>query len=422
MRQVLAVPALEEILLTEQHPLGEKFFSGESSEQPVVLSDDAFHGIAGDFVRTVLPHTEADPVALLTNFLVAAGILFGREAYALADGRKHYPSEFLIMVGATGKGRKGTATTHVFNAMDRVEEDFRKLHVISGLSSGEGLIKAMSDEGKMAQAHHRFIGRLDEFGSLLQVMRREGNIMSAVLRQSWDGDPLNVETKNDPLHVSDYVLSLIGHVTPDELLNGLDRIDRTNGFGNRFVFVRVERSKFLPEGGGEYNINEIVSRLHRAVSQARFRGRVCRDDAAKELWAEVYPQLASPPPGLRGALCSRAEAHTLRFSLLYALLDCADTIRVEHLKAALAIWRYAEASVSAIFTNQSGDFDTDRILEALATGAKGISELHRVFANKKTSEWLMAKLSSLIRQGLIVPTFTEGDRKTVNGWKLRGRP
>src|SRR6266480_1812537 len=120
--------------LADAHPLGSQFFREEEKWIPP-MGESAFYGLAGDFVHIVGPHTEADQVALLTNFLVASGILFGRAAYALADGRRHYPSEFLIMVGATGKARKGTATSHVLNAMNRVEESFARRHVLSGLSS-----------------------------------------------------------------------------------------------------------------------------------------------------------------------------------------------------------------------------------------------------------------------------------------------
>jgi 5S rRNA maturation endonuclease (ribonuclease M5) len=36
---------------------------------PAPLHDDAFHGLAGQFVRTIGPHSEADPAALLVQFL-----------------------------------------------------------------------------------------------------------------------------------------------------------------------------------------------------------------------------------------------------------------------------------------------------------------------------------------------------------------
>src|SRR5271157_1257561 len=110
---------------------------------PAPMTEEAFHGLAGDFVRLIQSETEADPVALLANFLVASAVLFGREAWTLADGRKHFPVEYLLMAGSTGAGRKGTATNRVLNVIESAEEGFRN-RVLGGLSSGEGLVKGIS--------------------------------------------------------------------------------------------------------------------------------------------------------------------------------------------------------------------------------------------------------------------------------------
>lgn len=48
----------------------------------------------------------------------------------------------------------------------------------------------------------------------------------------------------------------------------------------------------LPEGGnidGEH-IDDLVSCLHQAIEFGRNAGRVTRDDAARKLWAIVYPK------------------------------------------------------------------------------------------------------------------------------------
>jgi hypothetical protein len=43
-------------------------------------AEAAFHGPAGEFVIRTEPHTEADPMALLVQFLVAFGVAAGRHA------------------------------------------------------------------------------------------------------------------------------------------------------------------------------------------------------------------------------------------------------------------------------------------------------------------------------------------------------
>jgi hypothetical protein len=398
------------------------------------MAPEAFIGLPGDFVRLVEPHTEADPIALLGNFLVASGVLFGRDAYAVADGKEHYPVEFLLTVGETGaSGRKGTATARTKPVMERTDEGFSR-RVLSGLSSAEGLIKAVSpqtaDELTIPgeRGHYqenpdrarRYLAELAEFATLLTVMKREGNTMSSLLRQAWDADRLRVLTRKEPLDADNVNLSVIAHITPAELLNGLTLTDRANGFANRFLMILVRRSKSLPEGGGDVNYSPIVTRLHAAVEAAQGRGVLRRDESAKILWADEYERLTRPREGLCGALCGRAEAHALRLSLLYSLLDGAPAIRVEHLKAGIAFWDYCERSIEHIFGNATGDAEGEKIVRALASGPMNMTDLLRLFNNNRTTDWIGAKMAMLCRSGKAFQTTKEGERKSgILAWGLR---
>ena len=80
---------------------------------PPPLGSAAYHGTAGDFVRLVLPQTEADPAALLFHFLATAGNCFGDRAYFLVEQTRHYPNLFTVIAGDTAKARKGTAARWV---------------------------------------------------------------------------------------------------------------------------------------------------------------------------------------------------------------------------------------------------------------------------------------------------------------------
>jgi hypothetical protein len=129
-----------------------------------------------------------------------------------------------------------------------------------------------------------------------------------------------------------------------------------NGFGNRHLWFCVTRSKELPEGGDidESVLSVLQPRLNSALSFGREQGEMRRDEAAREIWREVYSQLSADRPGLSGALLGRAEAHVLRLSMLYALLDCSASIQATHLMAALALWDYGEQSVKHIFGDALG--------------------------------------------------------------------
>ncbi len=55
------------------------------------------------------------------------------------------------------------------------------------------------------------------------------------------------------------------------------------------------------------------------------------------MWDAAYPRLTSPRPGSFGDATSRAEAHTTRLAMLYALLDHSNHTEPDHLTAALAL-------------------------------------------------------------------------------------
>ena len=207
-----------------------------------------------------------------------------------------------------------------------------------------------------------------EFFQALAVMKREGNIISRIVRDAWDCRPVIANlTKHSPTRATGAFIALIGHITGDELRQSLDHTSMANGFANRFLFACVKRSKVLPFGGAlvaEAIVKLGIKTLGK-VEAARCRGEVTMSPAARQLWTEVYPRLSEGAPGLLGAITSRAEAQCVRLALIYALLDEADQIEQVHLEAALALWSFCEASARYIFGDLTGDPLADEILRAL---------------------------------------------------------
>ena len=112
---------------------------------PEELSDRAYHGIAGEIIRRIEPHTEADPVAILAELLVVMGHVVGRHAHFMVESTEHYMNLFAVLVGDTSKARKGTSWIWVRRLILRVDPEWGA-RVTSGLSSGEGLIWNVRDE------------------------------------------------------------------------------------------------------------------------------------------------------------------------------------------------------------------------------------------------------------------------------------
>src|SRR5262245_19754253 len=176
---------------------------------PTPLRVAAYHGLAGKYVERVLPESEADPVAVLLQFLVAFGNLVGRCAHTVAGGARHALNLYVAIVGHTSKSRKGTSWAHVQRLFGFIDEEWTREHLIKSVSSGEGLIWRVRDpifktvKGKTEVVDDGTVDKrlclvATELGEILTVMSRQGNTLSAVLRNAWDDGNLSTVTKNSP--------------------------------------------------------------------------------------------------------------------------------------------------------------------------------------------------------------------------------
>src|SRR5262249_36068092 len=242
-----------------------------------------------------------------------------------------------------------------------------------------------------------------EFAQALKVMSREGNILSTVIRQAWDTGDLHPLTKTNPITATGAHISIIGHITREELLRHLDETEKANGFANRFIWLFVERSKVIPNPPGvPWNVlSPLIERLIHVVNFGRTVEQITRDYMAESLWADVYPDLSKGQKGLTGAVISRAEAQVMRLACLYALLDQSKTVGPKHLEAALALWRYSEASARLIFGDRIGDRNVDKAKALLKKHETlTLTELHNLFGRnlkKAKLDWIV---SVLVEEGL----------------------
>ena len=357
--------------LSPHEATDEKETSLPSDDWPK-LHADTLHGLAGAIVKAVAPESEADPAGILLTLLAAFGNAVGKGPHFSMNAGVHHTNLFVALVGDSASG-KGQAWSVVQRLMEAADPDWEAEAPVYGLSSGEGLVDRVKDEEEEEstdQTPSLFVMRRSkrlfcvetEFAKPLVSMRREGNTLSPLLRSAWDAQVLEVLTRGkSKLRASDALVSVVAHITPEELEKLLGKsVEVTNGFVNRFLWGCVRRSKLLPEGGDPSVLDAFVEPLREALANAETIGRVERDADAKALWAGEYEGLSCARPGAFGMATGRAHAQTLRLSLLYALLDGSDVIRVEHLRAALSLWRYCEASARRIFGLDAASGSGDR--------------------------------------------------------------
>lgn len=395
---------------------------------PAALTDEAFHGPAGQFVTLVAPHSEADLPALLLQYLAAAGNLFGHGAHVQVEGDQHPARLFVALVGESARGRKGTAWSRARQVAAKVDPDWTE-RIGGGLGSGEGPLWAVRDEivksvqiKEKGKATGRFIEEIidpgipdkrlliveTELSRHFDVMNRQGNTLSETIRRLWDGGTVRSMTKNTPLKATNPHVSLVGHVTRDELRRKMTDTEGANGWGNRILWVAVRRRQKLPFGG-DLPYEDLVilqQELAEAVYAVRGWGEqtVTFTPEAAGVWEEAYHgDLSVERAGMLGAITARAEAQALRLAITYALLDASKVIDTCHLQAALAVWKYAAASATWAFADQLGDPLADTIHGALARATgRGISrsEIYALLGRNQPADRIDAALTTLLVRGL----------------------
>jgi hypothetical protein len=298
-----------------------------------------------------------------------------------------------------------------------VDQQWIEERMKGGLSSGEGLINEVRDEVQKWNPKKKKFEIVDpgvndkrlmvteaEFGNALAVMERPGNTLSPTIRKAWDGHTLSSLTKNCPLKATKPHISIVGHITEDELRAGITRTEMANGFANRFLFVCVRRSKLLPHGGSldDTETQSLGDRIKAAVEMGKTVGRLQMTEAARRQWETIYSDLSAERPGLLGAITARAEAQCVRLAMIYALLDQQEKIDEPHLRAALAVWEYCETSTARIFGAALGDPVADEIMRALVqAGSAGMTRtaIRDLFGRHRSGERIGMALSLLITNG-----------------------
>jgi hypothetical protein len=410
--------------------------SAEKEEEPTLeMEEAAYRGLFGRIVQAVDPHTEGDPAAVLASTIVAFGNAIGRGPYVEIGATKHRVNLFCGIVGDTAKGRKGSTWDPVENIMHAADKRWTEGRILSGLSSGEGLISEVRDpveapdkDGKMKTVDpgvkdKRLLVMEGELSQALKVMKREGNTLSPVIRNAWDGKSLRTMVKHSPHRATNPHISVLGHITRGELVRHLTETEMANGLANRILWLLVRRSKSLPFGGEWHTVN--LGPLTRALVAALEHGnrplRMTWSAAARPLWSQAYERLTEDRAGMFGAVTARAEAQTLRLAMIYALADRAQEIGFEHVESALAVWEYAEKSARLVFGELLGDPEADKLLAALREAEDGSmtrNEVRELFGRNKGAEELDRIRAVLLKEGRIrVARSREGaGKKPTERW------
>ena len=338
------------------------------------------YGLVGDVARAGSEGTEANPYAIAANFMAYLSCAIGRGPYLPIGNTWHHARLFVLHIGRSGRGRKGDAVS-LINRLDTALRQLREpaappIHR-GGLSSREGLVSLFHDGYKIGKVEippiedKRLWVVESEFANVLHQGRREGNTLSAALRDCWDGVCLKPATKSNRLYASHPHLCMSGAISPSELLALMRARELTNGFANRFLMIWAEREKIVPfpqatpQGSVDALAAKILSVLDFVQAERvseRDHMQVGLTAQAQDVYAQLYRgELIDDSGGERvTALLERRAPMLLRLAMLFALCDLQTQVDVQHIQAAMCWIRHGVESAKFVFVNATDAADSIR--------------------------------------------------------------
>jgi hypothetical protein len=245
-------------------------------------------------------------MALLAQFLVAFGTACGRGAHYTIEADHHYPNEFCVLVGPSGKGRKGSSWGHVRRALAEADPDFVQGCLASGLSSGEGLIAqvrdAVDDGDADAPVDKRRLVLEQEFAQVLKVLRVAWRVHQSHRHPGPQGDRPRVRAGTRASGVAARGGQGV-HRARTEHGQGRPPRDAVGGLrrgrqGAAHLGAHPDDGAGAPRGPRDAAGGRVVSRprraaRHRATASATWRARTA---------AHAEPRDIVRPPAPRGGL------------------------------------------------------------------------------------------------------------------------
>ena len=328
------------------------------------------YGLIGDIARAGSADTEANPFAIAASALAYFGVAVGRGPYMPIGDDWNHARLFIVHVGRSSRGRKGTSKklviSRIAKAVRELQEDLVPQIHTGGLSTREGLAMMIHDGWTQGKEEvppiedKRLLAVESEFANVLHQTKRDGNTLTTALRDAWDGTCIKPAIKTSRVWASNPHIGILADVTPSELRAMMAGRELTNGFANRFIFFWAEGDKVnpFPKPTAKDVIDGFAQRIAEILRFAGADRWVDRDafrmgfsSAAASLYAKLYKgELRDRSAGehITGLLDRRAPM-LMRLAMIFALTDQSLTIEVAHINAAMAWVRYWVDSVKYIF-------------------------------------------------------------------------
>jgi hypothetical protein len=329
--------------------------SGEEEKDEattIAFPEAAWTGLFARWRDTVASCTEASLETLWGAFLLAVGMVIGRNAWRESP-RPLYPNFYLLLMGETGDSRKSTVMWLACELLRRVGEDFKEL---DGVVSAEGVYEALADrDGTKGLIY------ADEFRALLSVAKRRGtqDILPRLNSLYYCPDRASIDRVKDSTIITRPFLSLVTATPKAYIEDILSDLEITGGFLNRFLII----------SGNEQPPKPIVKSPSPAAWEAiasgvrelkdRTVGHLEMTAEATELWTNFYTGWKTERREWhpkQANLSARTFEHVLKIGVVYSVLAGENQISVKSLAIAIAVGGWLQFNTLRLFADSGLDY------------------------------------------------------------------
>ena len=387
---------------------------------PAAPTKQMFHGPLGDMATLIAPHVAWDPTAFVAQSLVAVGNWLGYRHFVAEEATQRHPNLFLAVVGGTASG-KGTSWRWAEWVMRGLDDAYVNERITTAVGSGEGLLAKITDpvvtlnsKGEETVAidgspDKRVLYLEEELGQLFSKMMSQDSLEKMVTK-GWDSGRLETTTKKEAMHCENPHVSIIGHITPDELTSRLEARLIDNGFSNRWLYLVIKPTqvKFDSPTPDEINgLTEVRDEMIDGLKRFSVSGGdefVFTPDA-KDAYLETARYLYDHPHS--GAMVkqdARARPLLFKLAMIYAAIDGSNKIEVDHFLAARSLWAYCSRSARAFFGTKSGNENVDRFMELWRWNGFAdmtLSDVSDLFSRNMNASKRNQMLDVLARDGVL---------------------
>jgi hypothetical protein len=408
-----------------------------SYDNPEDIDESKLTGIFGNIVKKMYPNVESSRITILIQSMAifSSMLPYGKGFYYYDGSYKTFLNEFIVLVGNSFSG-KGNSFNNISALFRHVDPNFLDKNITRNIQSGESLVYRLKDEELdpndpyAVEKDKRLLLYQSEFSDLLTVSGREFNTLSSHIRNAFDGEDLENNTKGSLIKASKPYLSIIGHITPSELLNKFsNQVNFFNGFGNRFLWFYIEGSKPLARGGN----HKFPDTYQKEIDDLNFAiKKVSRNENDSELIinSEFYEKYDdwyqkkwnSKSSGVLDSLSQRDPKHIWKLASVNALANGRIEVGIEDYNLALLIINYCNKSRTHLFGDKFENPSDQKVINFLFNNGGTATRTqisYDLFQRNKNSQQINEIRDRLENGNRIFVDRSQGNTNSSEIWSIK---